>query len=348
MRGFILKVSFFLSPFLVLLTLGNLLYSRSGGDLNRLGKVSYPKDYRNQFKNAFNRANTWVSFSELNSIKTTHFDIFTIGDSFSNTEGSTYQNHFEELGFKVLNFDREKYVIEDYNPAKLLYKLVLNGYLDSIKVDYVILQIIERNFIRDVKGMFADESSLFKTLQKNEIEKIKESNLRTHLNDIMLYYRFKIFYLFSDRAFQSQVYKFTLKKPMFSVNERQLICYAKDISNIAKVNNKSMNEVESNLIKLKKLLLDKGIKLIVFPAPDKYDVYYDFIEDNGYPKNPFFEKLSSFNNAKLVVNSKEIFQPYLKNGIRDLYLADDTHWSPKGAKIVAEYLTKIILNDNRN
>ncbi len=82
MKKFILKMSLFLVPFLIL-SINYIFYEKSGGDLNRIGKVSIEKDYRNLFTREFENKKYYLNLSEINLKTENKIDILTIGDSFS-------------------------------------------------------------------------------------------------------------------------------------------------------------------------------------------------------------------------------------------------------------------------
>ena len=46
----------------------------------------------------------------------------------------------------------------------------------------------------------------------------------------------------------------------------------------------------------------------------------------------------------IYINSKEVLAKHLEAGEKDIYFVDDTHWSPYGAKIVAEEILKELNN----
>ena len=78
-------------------------------------------------------------------------------------------------------------------------------------------------------------------------------------------------------------------------------------------------------------------------AADKYDMYYDYIEDNPYPRNPSFDYFINYDTT-VFINTKTLLLPYLQQEIKDIYRVNDTHWSPIAAKIVGEHIASIINN----
>ena len=85
---------------------------------------------------------------------------------------------------------------------------------------------------------------------------------------------------------------------------------------------------------------EKHIQLFYVIAADKYDVYQDFAIDNPYPRKTLLDSFSQFESNPYFVNTRPLLYTKAKEGVVDLYYADDTHWSPVGAKIVAEEIAR--------
>lgn len=77
-------------------------------------------------------------------------------------------------------------------------------------------------------------------------------------------------------------------------------------------------------------------KLTNFRAPDKYNVYYDYIEFKKHPRNTFFSKIRPLPKRYNFIDTKFILEEAIKKGQKDIYHVDDTHWSYKASEIIAE------------
>ena len=87
------------------------------------------------------------------------------------------------------------------------------------------------------------------------------------------------------------------------------------------------------------------MKLINLISPDKYDLYFDYIKHNKNLVEPlFFQTYSQLDKSYLNVESFKSLRDKIKSE-KDIYFYDGTHWSPIGAKIIAEEIHEIILND---
>lgn len=122
--------------------------------------------------------------------------------------------------------------------------------------------------------------------------------------------------------------------------------YQGDINSI-KSKNDSLNIKQS--IEVIERVNDKvakhNMKLIILVSPDKYDLYFKYIKDNKYLTKPlFFQFYEQFDKNYLDVDLYKILGEKLESE-RDIYFYDDTHWSPIGAKAVADEIYEIIIAD---
>lgn len=70
------------------------------------------------------------------------------------------------------------------------------------------------------------------------------------------------------------------------------------------------------------------------PAVDKYNLYSPYIVSNKYPQSIFFEYLETLPKNYVFINTKKILLEELKKGEKDIFYADDTHWSYKANDII--------------
>ena len=100
--------------------------------------------------------------------------------------------------------------------------------------------------------------------------------------------------------------------------------------------------MQSNIDTLFSIASEKGVELIVLVCPDKYDLYQNYVNNNPYPRKTINEDFRTVvGNREEIVIGKEILLPYIDRGEKDIYYLDDTHWSYKSAKIIADTLTNL-------
>lgn len=64
------------------------------------------------------------------------------------------------------------------------------------------------------------------------------------------------------------------------------------------------------------------------PAVDKFDLYYNSIQSKiNYPKNNFFDIIRPMQKEYYFVDTKAILTPLINEKVKDVFYADDTHWS---------------------
>lgn len=348
MLKFIKALLLFLFPFILML-INYQNFSASGGDLNRLGKVSVDKNYRDKFAPELNRKQVSKNLSEIDLLKTDTVDILTIGDSFSQFKGSGYQNYLA-INHKqsVVNMD-DNYTVE--NPIQMLISLSNGDFFDSLKVKNIVLESVERNIVLYAINLKLNDTINLKKLQNKYLKKPKTVSQNDGFSEflhVINYNLYNVLYNFDTKAYFSKSYRVPLNnKNLFSNSNNELIFFEDDISKIefsTAENIQNLNSVLNDLtLKLKK----KGIRLIVMPCADKYGMYCDYISNNKLPKNIFFEYNLKLQKKYLYIDSKEVLLSNIKAGVKDVYYADDTHWSYLSAKVIANNIFEKIKNQSK-
>lgn len=347
MKKFILKTAAFILPFVLLSLFPMFFYSAAKGDLLRMGYLpdNNGSDRMTIFKKEFERKSHFTTISEIDLNTRSKYTVLTIGDSFSEQGNTGYQDYLaEKSNATVLHFDR---FLHD-NPIETLYGILNGDLLDKVKVKYIILQSVEREFVSRSNKPDSTQIVLRETLSKkiksHRKFKVKESNEEQFFSKAT--FRFPLYnicYNFDDNAYFSKTYQVKTKKSLFSNSNPELLFFTDDIEKVTTNNEEAyLATLNTELNNLSEKLRKKGIKLIVLPCPDKYDLYYDFIVDKTqYPKPLFFERLGKMPKDYLYVNSKEVLGKAVKTQ-KDIYFYDDTHWSPIASEFIADELAKII------
>ena len=120
------------------------------------------------------------------------------------------------------------------------------------------------------------------------------------------------------------------------------------------VNENDVKVINDNLNNLSDRLKTKGITLVYMPIVDKLNLYGKFLIDKSYSKSSFFEylrvlperyiysKSSFFEYLRVLpkryifIDTKAILLEELEKGEKDIFYADDTHWSWKASKKIFE------------
>ena len=353
MKKFIIKTSFFVTPFLLFYFINAVFYRKNEGDLARLGYIynnpSPSSEVAAQYKPLEEK---YIRISETDLDQNIKVDILTIGDSFSEQRLVGYQNILANKGFSVVHVDR---FLSEENPIQVLIELINSDFFDRIKTECVVLQVVERSVVqRTSKLSLAQSKNIdsIKTQIQEHKEKLKSTN-PDELQKIEFFSDatvkiplFNFQYLFLNRPLHSDIYCFKSNTNLlFSNNPKDLLFYKDDIKTLsAKNDDKNVSQVNKIFNEINQLLEKKGIKLIVMIAPDKYDLYYPYIKNKPKGKEPlFFEKLEKEKKEYLYIPSYSILSDMIKKE-KDVYFYDDTHWTMKGADAMAESIYNMIQN----
>lgn len=338
MKRLIYRTSVFVFPFIALYTLNILLYDPHEGDLVRLGYLysnPLPKSYiRSQYH--LKKHYTLLSEIELNTKR--KFDLITIGDSFSEQDSLGYGNSIGSKGLSVLHIDG---FISEKNPLKTLVQLLNSGFFNTITADHIVLQSVERSINRRTQNLDLDATIDLDTLSdqiSRYKKKVPDLDLRFFTDATFKIPLTNIQYHFSPKPKYSQTYRYrSNSNDLFSNSPNDLLFYQDDIDSLGIKNDplsilRTVKTIESISDKVAGL----NMKLVMLVSPDKYDMYYPYIEPNTSLNKPlFFETYGRTNKKYLDVDAYKLLSEKIRSE-KDVYFYDDTHWSPKGAKIIAD------------
>jgi hypothetical protein len=226
-----------------------------------------------------------------------------------------------------------------------LLALDQSGVLDIIKPKIVLLSIGSRAFVRHFSKDLAWDQNVSSQEILKEISLMKPRDLSAHqLKNVSIVNtaNFKLPFYSIGYEFKpclKSVCKMNLDKSLFSVKaDNEILFYKQTLKDLPSNTPANIKKANDNLNKLAILLKKKGIRLFFMPAVSKYDLYYDYIKNNTYSKDNLFNILEPLKKEYNVINTKAILSPLLKNGEKDIFYADDTHWSYKASK---EIFTKV-------
>lgn len=313
-----------------------------------MGYIIDRKDYdsKNLFKAEFTNRINFTKVSDLNLSEKNKYTVLIIGDSFSEQSSFGYKNYLGvNTAISVLYLDNKFYD----NPISTLYGLLNGNLFDSLKIDYVILESIERTIAHRAANTDTNSQIQINQLEIPQIQPatIGKKKIALFNNGLISFPLINLKYYFDDNAFDGKVYKVKTTEKLFSVDRNELLFYDQDVNSLWM--NSDIGYVETLNIHLNNLshkLSKRGSKLLALPAPDKYDLYFDYLLPKGvYPKPLFFEHLRGLNKEYLFLDAKKILDQEISK-TKDLYYYDDTHWTPNASKIIATHLATII-NDDR-
>lgn len=338
----------------------NSFYGEDGhGDLSRMGMISmtssltHPIEYPQKH----------IEYSEVaDKLEQTHVDILTIGDSFSNGSGGNYYQDYicSEYGVSVMNVP-----CRPYNDAlKTFYILKNTGLLEQIKPRVIILESLTANMKErfgmkepeqydytvegfnqaqmagrikaDVQAQIAEEKLAPGIMVKANAEFIK-SWLRRMTNDDD--YRFNDavgIWKLNIRAFSNPGWEDKLLFPLSNANVR----FEEQV--VYNINN-NLNDVAGYCEK-------QGIKLILLPVSDKYDVYSPYFASppSDWRENTVINDLKKLSHRYAIIDTTNSLRKVIESSDRseytDLFWADDMHYSWKANQIIVKEIMQNISN----
>lgn len=293
------------------------------GDLGILGKFQTPARIESELHQEF-----FTNFTDEKVLRDTVVDVLVIGDSFSREGEDAYLNYIAASGMSVMNF----YVSS--NEYQTAYDLCNLGFIDSTNVKTIIVENVERELVGLLKAVKVGNDSIHKREAYDTSKNYHEESWS--LLEMKNWFLLRI-------GYEEPVKKCKLSEKLFSGEKGdELYFYDSDLNSfhIEKNDEKVLLE---HLKLVENKCNEKGVNVIFLVCPDKYDMYQDYIIFNPYERKTINEDFRLlFPEKSNLVIGKEVLNPLLRHGEKDIYHQNDTHWSWKAAKIVAESITKLI------
>ena len=305
-----------------------------------LARIAYAPHSRELRKFSIDLPKRHISFTSY------HFepiDMLTVGDSFaeglSQGRNPFFQDYIATINnFRVLHLSHSGTgsPLHGENFIDNIHTLLNSGFFDRVKTRYVLIESAEKDCIdrfsqKIDRQRVVSLDAYFGWLQNRR--NAPEPKIGCINNGNFKFIFYNLLYNFSDNAFTNSVYKAKLTQDFFSVADPATLLFHKfDIQHVHRSTPSTVIKLNDNLNELAHELLVKGITLVFMPCADKYNLYSEYIIDNTYPVSSFFESLRKLPKEYVFVDTKAILSEELKKGVKDVYLADDTHWSWKAAE----------------
>lgn len=330
MKKFVLSVLLFFLPVL-LLVINYLLLTinrQCSGDLGKMAKVFFEKGYHDSFD--VTPDSVMVQDIDISDLPDSTF-IMCFGDSFSNQRPYCYlQPVAEHFGTPVVNV---LYNLE-CGPEEAALGFIANA-PESKMPEIMIVECVERYCVPIL--FWLDTSNPKSLIQLQKGKKHSTSTQKKSLDkEIVSYYQYRLG-VESNNTVVSKLNRqcFTAKG-----DEDNLYSYNEDTAHYSE---EYIAGAIKKLQQLHHLATKRNIKLIYMVAPNKSTLYAPYTTE---PNNFFclLNEKSPFDTLPYVYNPMQTLRPLAEKGVKDIYYADDTHWTPTTAKLAGEELTKQIIN----
>ncbi len=333
MKKFIIKTLFYLIPFFSVYGYYCIAIKPNvSGDIGILGQIPFGKNYNKNLKKNYLTENRVIDTFAVPAAKSPSqkpLQILIFGDSFSQQGLFGYQNYLAHLlGDTIVNVKTDFTKLRHIQTAVSLLK---SGMLDSTICRMILIQQVDRSAITVLKHInFEKPYKAPENLSQME-ENHKSGDLYNLFSWIRLQFNYK-----------NPIAKHDLRQESFTHNRlsHRLFYYHQDLS-FEKITFADMEKAKENLIRLNEKFSEKGIQMIFLLASDKYDVYRPFITDDSSPTDTTTALLSNIPGV-FVFDTKELLQGMVQKGEKDVYMINDTHWSYKASKAIAEKLAGVI------
>jgi len=278
-------------------------------------------------------------------------DVVTIGDSFSQGGGWSYYQDYLARGQNliVLNFSELFWYPRLTNRFDPVVNLLNAGVFDRIKPRLVIVQCVERlawQLAGEIDWNVSERADdylefLAERQQKSRLQAPQKKGM-FNLGNLKYLYN-KPFYHYAHRDYRKVVYKVRLDNKYFSGDHGDVLLFHSEALKWARRYEPTMaQQINDNMNKLAALFAERGIGLCFLLAVDKYDLYREFIVDiNDYPVSSIFADLKPLARNYQLIDSREILLKQVRNGEKDMFWQDDTHWSWKASEAIAAAIAPV-------
>lgn len=345
MKKFLTKISYTLLPVWLLLV-GMAVYlwvsQDNSGDLMRLGLIDSGPEYTDSILAGDVLPEVYYESQDNDSLlRLDTCDVVVIGDSFSHGGGvgkqGDYVNYLaHDSGRRVVVFTPGGNA--QLSPIQMAYDALKLGAIDSTNVKNLVVQEVERYLVGRHCDFVNNHTSLPRPVAEEKAavaEKPKDVSPLLRVKDYVFYHLFGA----------NPIYNGRLSQPLFGGEKPDVLYfYDDDVKLGLDVTADQQQAIVDCYDQLIAMAQQKGVNLVLVVACDKYDLYQKFIVDNPYPAKTLNEDIEQWMAPELdrFVISKRVLQPLVEQGVKDVYLFNDTHWSPASSRIVArEVINKL-------
>ena len=296
------------------------------GDMGQIGQIPFGQEYNKRVDATYSHERKMVQ--DIFPQDTITSKLITIGDSFSRQGGNGYSQFLAELMHCDIQNVRRK-----STPEQTFVQLLYHHRIPTKTT--VILEVIERYLIWRMNSINFKDTTVAYYLEEVETPENKPKQQR-HLEDALLFLKKSV-------GIKQPISCYPTSENLFSHSKRHNKLYIYDSPwdndgdlRFTELAEKDILNAYKNMEALHSLAESHGIHLIVLIAADKYDVYEPFITTE-HTENHVLDYCP---DAPWIINTKPILQSDAHAGVKDIYYINDTHWSPTGAKIVAEEILR--------
>lgn len=344
MKKFLYKISYTVLPvWLLLVGLATYLWltNDNSGDLMRLGLIDSGPEYTDSIRAALLPKVYYLGQDNDSLLRSDSCDVLVVGDSFSHGGGvgkrGDYVNYLaHDSGRKVIVFTPQDPTMT--SPVQIAQALLKSHVIDSTNVKNLVVEEVERYLVDRHCGFIAghwhiERPEAAPAAANPEPDSKKNTGPLLRVKDYVFYHLFGA----------NPIYKVDLSRPVFGgAKPDVLYFYNEDVKYGFNVTSSQQHKIVSCYDEVIASAREQGVNLIFLVACDKYDLYQEYILDNPYPAKTLNEDIERWMAPELgrFVIAKRVLHPLVEQGVKDVYLFNDTHWSPASSRIIAGEIIK--------
>lgn len=347
MKRFLLKLSYTILP-LWLAAVGWYVYYNAfllagiSGDLGRVGQIYFGPDYARYIDSFAQDSLFYEERSSTDSLVFEACGVLALGDSFSRRSRGCFLNALAGRGIRLQSYLPTQ-DFANLNPFSDAWHLLKDGYVDSSRANVMLVETVERSLLPrllEMEGALTLGAGSARPATISPRPSDMQNGSWTLIQPVDYFRKF-------SGLVTTEVRHVRLQQDCFSHERyaRDLFFFVEDVNSEMRIDTMlplHRTAVE-NLSRLYQLAEERGVRLVLLVAPDKYDLYQTLVADNPFPPKTVNEDLRRlFPDSTKLVLGKELLLPRVVEGERDVYRLDDTHWSYRTADIVAEYLYRLL------
>lgn len=345
MKKFLIKLSYTVLP-VWLFFVGLVIYlstmEENPGDLMRLALVPGGPEYTDSVAAAIPDKVYYKAENNDSALLASQARVVVIGDSFSHGGGvgkrGDYVNYLSrDCGGQVVLYTPLD--PSTSSPMQNAYDLLVHAGADSTCMRNLVVEEVER-YLVERHSSFTTQG-VAKPRPAIRPDRLAAGTGRKDSSPLLRAKDYIFYRLFGANP----IYEAQLSQPMFGgIDPDHLYFYNEDVINGINVDAAARQRVVDCFDKVMAAARERGVNVVFVIAADKYDLYQDYIVDNPYPSKTLNEDLERWMARDIdhFVITKRVLHPLLEQGVKDVYLYNDTHWSPASSQLVAAEVIKLL------
>lgn len=346
MKRFLLKLSIFLSPILLLLII-TAFFVPVNAYYFRLWESLQPKKFFNYFSGPFYPSMN-ITMTEKGDLAP-HTDLAVAKDVTWQTDRYGYRTTNANDYYDIVIVGDSNIVGTGLTQSDILSEVLARQTGLSV---YPYAPRTMEDFLQDPRFVeHQPKLVIYTQIERSlsgtpdpERQVTKKTSAYQLLNNLKLNSLFSSAMTFLDRSFDPVTLLY-LKKvvtgketpPSYAYAAGQILFLQGGSANLA-VSSEQIRRSSETIIKYRKALQDRGITMIFLPIPNKENIYYKLLPIGQKPEFLSLLITELKKNSVDMVDSQALFtESYEKDGLK-LYHNDDTHWNANGVKAVANAL----------